>query len=68
MQQVNVSTGGILPGVLAVSSGIDVSTIAARGLYEFTFHELDEIDIFERILDAFDNQTLEDEKNISTIN
>ena len=36
--------------------------------YEFMEGELDEIDIFERILDAFDNQTLEDEKNSSTIN
>jgi len=36
--------------------------------YEFMEGELDEIDIFERILDAFDNQTLEDEKNTSTIN
>jgi hypothetical protein len=36
--------------------------------YEFTEGELDEIDIFERLLDAFDSQTLEDEKNTSTIN
>ena len=36
--------------------------------YEFMEGELDEIDIFEQILDAFDNQTLEDEKNTSTIN
>jgi len=35
---------------------------------EFMEGELDEIDIFEHILDAFDNQTLEDEKNTSTIN
>jgi hypothetical protein len=36
--------------------------------YEFMEGELDEIDIFEQILDAFDSQTLEDEKNTSTIN
>jgi hypothetical protein len=36
--------------------------------YEFMQGELDEIDIFEQILDAFDSQTLEDEKNTSTIN
>ena len=36
--------------------------------YEFMEGELDEIDIFEKILDAFDGQTLEDEKNTSTIN
>lgn len=36
--------------------------------YEFMEGELDEIDIFELILDAFDSQTLEDEKNTSTIN
>ena len=36
--------------------------------YEFMEAELDEIDIFEHILDAFDNQTLEDEKSSSTIN
>jgi len=36
--------------------------------YEFMEGELDEIDIFELILDAFDSQTLEDEKNSSTIN
>jgi len=36
--------------------------------YEFLEGELDEIDIFERILDAYDSQLLEDEKNTSTIN
>ena len=36
--------------------------------YEFMEGELDEIDIFERILDAYDQQVLEDEKNSSTIN
>lgn len=36
--------------------------------YEFMEGELDEIDIFEKILDAFDQQILEDEKNSSTIN
>jgi len=36
--------------------------------YEIMEGELDEIDIFERILDAYDSQTLEDEKNTSTIN
>jgi len=36
--------------------------------YKITEGELDEIDIFEKILDAFDKQTLEDEKNTSTIN
>jgi hypothetical protein len=41
---------------------------AEPGSYEFMEGELDEIDIFELILDAFDSQTLEDEKNTSTIN
>ena len=36
--------------------------------YEFMEGELDEIDIFELILDAYDQQILEDEKNSSTIN
>ncbi len=36
--------------------------------YEFMQGELDEIDIFELILDAYDSQMLEDEKNTSTIN
>ena len=36
--------------------------------YEFMTGELDEIDIFELILDAYDSQILEDEKNTSTIN
>ena len=36
--------------------------------YDFMEGELDEIDIFEIILDAYDNQLLEDEKNASTIN
>lgn len=36
--------------------------------YEFMEGELDEIDIFEKILDAFDQQTLQDEKESSTIN
>lgn len=36
--------------------------------YEFMEGELDEIDIFELILDAYDSQTLEDEKDSSTIN
>ena len=36
--------------------------------YEFIDGELDEIGIFELILDAFDSQMLEDEKNTSTIN
>ena len=36
--------------------------------YEFMEGELDEIDIFELILDNYDSQTLEDEKNNSTIN
>ncbi len=36
--------------------------------YDFMEGELDEIDIFEIILDAYDNQILEDEKNASTIN
>lgn len=36
--------------------------------YEFMEGELDEIDIFEIILDAYDSQLLEDEKNSSTIN
>lgn len=36
--------------------------------YEFMEGELDEIDIFELILDAYDSQILEDEKASSTIN
>lgn len=36
--------------------------------YEFMKGELDEIDIFEKILDAYDQQVLEDEKSSSTIN
>ena len=36
--------------------------------YEFMEAELDEIDIFELILDAYDSQMLEDEKDTSTIN
>ncbi len=36
--------------------------------YEFMEGELDEIDIFEKILDAYDQQVLEDEKSNSTIN
>jgi hypothetical protein len=36
--------------------------------YEFMEGELDEIDIFELILDSYDQQILEDEKNSSTIN
>jgi hypothetical protein len=36
--------------------------------YEFDENEDDEIDIFERILDAYDNQILMDEKGSSTIN
>ena len=36
--------------------------------FEFREGELDEIDIFEILLDAFDNQVLQDEKNASTIN
>ncbi|MCG6937705.1 MAG: hypothetical protein LJE83_05970 [Gammaproteobacteria bacterium] len=36
--------------------------------YEFMEGELDEIDIFELILDAYDSQMLEDEKDSSTIN
>jgi hypothetical protein len=36
--------------------------------YVFMAGELDEIDIFERILDDYDHQLLEDEKNSSTIN
>ncbi len=36
--------------------------------YEFLEAELDEIGIFELILDAYDSQMLEDEKNTSTIN
>ena len=38
------------------------------GTYEFMEGELDEIDIFELILDAYDGQMLEDEKKNSTIN
>ena len=41
---------------------------AEPNTYEFMEGELDEIDIFEQLLDAFDSQTLEDEKSNSTIN
>jgi hypothetical protein len=41
---------------------------AEPNTYEFIEGELDELDIFELILDAYDSQTLEDEKNTSTIN
>ncbi len=41
---------------------------AEPGTYEFMEAELDEIGIFELILDAFDSQMLEDEKNTITIN
>ncbi len=36
--------------------------------YEFMKGELDEIDIFELVLDAYDSQILDDEKSSSTIN
>ncbi len=36
--------------------------------FDFMEGELDEIDLFEHLLDAYDSQTLEDEKNASTIN
>ena len=41
---------------------------AEPNTFEFMEGELDEIDIFERILDDYDHQILEDEKNSSTIN
>jgi hypothetical protein len=41
---------------------------ADPGTYEFDAGEDDEIAIFEKILDAYDNQMLLDEKNASTIN
>lgn len=41
---------------------------AEPNTYEFMEGELDEIDIFEKILDAYDSQLLEDEKDSSTIN
>jgi len=41
---------------------------ADPGTYEFMEGELDEIDIFEHILDAYDNQVLLDEKNANTLN
>lgn len=41
---------------------------ADPGSYEFDENDDDEIDIFEKILDAYDNQKLLDEKNASTIN
>ena len=41
---------------------------AEPNTYEFMEGELDEIDIFELILDDYDHQLLEDEKNNSTIN
>ena len=36
--------------------------------YEFSEGEMDEVDIFELILSAYDNQTLLEEKENSTIN
>lgn len=36
--------------------------------FEFAQGEMDEVDIFEQILMAFDNQVLLEEKNNSTIN
>lgn len=36
--------------------------------YDFMEGELDELDIFELILDAYDSQLLEEEKSNSTIN
>lgn len=36
--------------------------------FEFMEGELDEIDIFEHILDAYDTQLLQEEKDASTIN
>ncbi len=41
---------------------------ADPGSYEIMEGEVDEIDIFEHILDAYDGQLLEDEKDNSTIN
>ena len=41
---------------------------ADPGTYEFMEGELDELDIFEKILDAFDSQALQEEKDGSTIN
>lgn len=41
---------------------------AEPNAYEFIEGELDEIDIFELLLDAYDQQILEDEKSNSTIN
>ncbi|MGB5395530.1 MAG: hypothetical protein WBN96_00135 [Gammaproteobacteria bacterium] len=41
---------------------------ADPGSHEFDEGKDDEIDIFEKILDASDNQNLLDEKNASTIN
>ena len=41
---------------------------AEPNTYEFMEGELDEIDIFELILDAYDSQILEEEKHNSTIN
>ena len=67
--------GGALSG-LSACGGCHVAVVdlhekilgADPGTYEFEADEADEIDIFEQILDAFDKQTLEDEKNTSTIN
>ncbi len=41
---------------------------AEPNTYELMEGELDEIDIFELILDDYDHQLLEEEKNSSTIN
>ncbi len=38
------------------------------GSFEFEAGELDEVDIFEQILNAFDTQVLLEEKNNATIN
>jgi hypothetical protein len=41
---------------------------ADPGTYEFEAGEMDEIDIFEQILDAYDTKLLMEEKDASTIN
>lgn len=41
---------------------------ADPGTYEYENGEKDEIEIFEQLLDAYDNQLLIEEKNSSTIN
>jgi hypothetical protein len=56
------------PELEAAINNFELIMGAEPGAYEFDEGEDDELDIFEKILDARDNQELLDEKNASTIN